>query len=47
MHKAGASALVVEAGKAIVFNRDEMIDLANNYGITVLARRDRQNVNDG
>ncbi len=44
MHEAGASALVVEAGKAIVFNRDEMIDLANKFGIAVLARQGRQQV---
>jgi DUF1009 family protein len=41
MHEAGARALVVEAGKTIVFNHDEMIDLANKFDITVLARKDR------
>jgi DUF1009 family protein len=40
MHTAGARTLIVEAGRAIVFNRQEMIDLANTYDIAVLARRD-------
>ena len=40
MHKAGVRTLVVEAGKSIVFDRDEMIDLANRNGIVILARRD-------
>jgi DUF1009 family protein len=29
--------LVIEAGKAVVFDREEMIDMANDYGISVVA----------
>ena len=38
MHEAGVRTLAVEAGKAIVFDRDEMVDLANRCGIAILAR---------
>ena len=37
MHEAGARVLAIEAGKAVVFDRQEMIDLANRFGITILA----------
>lgn len=37
MHQADAKVLVVEAGKAVVFDRKEMIDLANRYGIAIMA----------
>ena len=37
MHEAGARVLVVEAGKAIVFDRKEMIHMADDYGIAVVA----------
>ena len=37
MHEAGARVLVVEAGKAVVFDREEMIDLANEFGISIVA----------
>jgi DUF1009 family protein len=37
MHEAGAGVLVVEAGKAIVFDRKEMIHMADEYGIAVVA----------
>jgi DUF1009 family protein len=40
MHAAGVRTLVVEAGKAIVFDRDEMIDMANQRDIAILARGD-------
>lgn len=36
MHEAGVSALAVEAGKAVVFDRQEMINLANKYGISIV-----------
>jgi DUF1009 family protein len=29
--------LVVEAGKAVIFDREEMIDMADEYGIAVVA----------
>jgi len=37
MHEAGARVLVVEAGKAVVFDREEMIDLANKHDISIIA----------
>lgn len=37
MHEAGASALVIEAGKAVVFDREEMIALADRRGIAIVA----------
>jgi hypothetical protein len=37
MQAAGARVLAVEAGKAVVFDRPEMVSLANRYGITILA----------
>ncbi len=37
MHEAGAGLLVLEAGKAVVFDKDEMIDCANRYGISIIA----------
>jgi DUF1009 family protein len=40
MHEAGASALAIEAGRAVVFNRNELIDLANLYDIAVIAQPD-------
>ena len=40
MHEAGASALAIEAGRAVVFNRNELIDLANLYNIAVIAQPD-------
>jgi DUF1009 family protein len=37
MYEAGAGVLVVEAGKAIIFDREEMIHMADEYGIAVVA----------
>lgn len=37
MHKAGAKVLGIEAGKAVVFDKKEMIDLANEVDITIVA----------
>ncbi len=37
MYEAGAKVLAVEAGKAVVFDREEMIEIANEFGITVVA----------
>lgn len=44
MHKADIKALAVEAGKAVVFDRDTMIQCADKYGIaiTALDEKDRQ-----
>ncbi len=40
MQEVGASALAVEAGGTIVFNREEMIALADKYGIAIIALHD-------
>ena len=40
MHKAGAKALAIEAGKAVVFDRHEMINLADKHGISIVALTD-------
>jgi len=37
MHEAGATVLVMEAGRSLVFDREEMIDLANQWGLTIMA----------
>lgn len=37
MHDAGVKALAVEAGKTVVFDREEMIALADGYGISIVA----------
>jgi len=37
MQDVGAVVLVVEAGKAVVFDREEMINLANEFGIAIVA----------
>ncbi len=37
MHEAGATVLVIEAGRSLVFDREEMINLADRWGITVMA----------
>ncbi|MBW1696305.1 MAG: UDP-2,3-diacylglucosamine diphosphatase LpxI [Deltaproteobacteria bacterium] len=37
MCEAGVSALAIEAGKAIVFDREEMVALADKHGIAVVA----------
>ena len=38
MHAAGAKVLVLEAGKAVVFDRDEMIARANRHRISIVAQ---------
>ncbi|MFP3999035.1 MAG: LpxI family protein [Desulfobacterales bacterium] len=43
MHEAGAGVLVIEAGKSIVFDKDEMVKLADKYGISIEACKDAQN----
>ncbi|MBW1642554.1 MAG: UDP-2,3-diacylglucosamine diphosphatase LpxI [Deltaproteobacteria bacterium] len=37
MHENGVNVLAIEAGKAVVFDRDEMISKANRYGISIVA----------
>ncbi len=38
MQRANVRVLAIEANKAVVFNRDEMIDLANQHEMTIVAR---------
>lgn len=38
LHQAGAAALVVEAGKTIVLERERTLRLAERYGIAIIAR---------
>lgn len=40
MHEAGAAVLVIEAGRSLVFDKEEMIALADQWGITVMAITD-------
>jgi len=40
MGAAGAAVLAIEAGKTVVFDRDEMISLADASGIAIVARDD-------
>lgn len=40
MQASGANLLVIEAGKAVVFDRDEMVTLANKYNISIVALKD-------
>jgi len=37
MHEAGVTALAIEAGKSVVFDKEEMIALANQFGISIVA----------
>ncbi len=37
MRDAGASVLVIEAGRSLVFDREEMISFANQWGISIVA----------
>jgi DUF1009 family protein len=39
MHEAGVSILAIEAGKVVVFDREEMIALADQSGICVVAQQ--------
>ncbi|MCF8066999.1 MAG: UDP-2,3-diacylglucosamine diphosphatase LpxI [Desulfobacterales bacterium] len=40
MYNSGATVLTVEAGKAVVFNKSEMISCADKYGISIIAQLD-------
>jgi DUF1009 family protein len=46
MHAAGAGTLAIEAGKAVVFDRKEMIDLANKYKISIVAMKTENRPDD-
>ncbi len=40
MHQCGATVLALEAGKSLAFDREEMIDLANQHKISIIALSD-------
>lgn len=42
MHKFGGTVLVLEAGKSLAFDREQMISLANKYNISILGMTDSQ-----
>ena len=42
MHESGARVLVVEAGRSVVFDREEMVRLADQYGICIQARQQKE-----
>ncbi len=42
MHEYGASILVLEAGKSLAFDREEMISLADKYNISIIGMTDSQ-----
>lgn len=46
MHESKASVLVIEAQKAVVFEREMMIRLADRYGIAVVAVKTEPEVNE-
>jgi DUF1009 family protein len=39
LHKAGAKVLAIDAGKTILLDQDEVIALAERYGLSIVARR--------
>ncbi len=41
MQQAGATCLAVEAHRTLLFDRDNVVTLANNAGITIVAIEDR------
>ncbi len=41
LHKAGARVLAIEASRTIVIDQSEVIDLANRYGLTIVALPDQ------
>ena len=45
MRQSGARTLIIEAGQAVVFDRVEMIALANESGISIVAQKGNQKVN--
>jgi DUF1009 family protein len=42
MSEVGATLLTVEAGKTVVFDREEMINLADRNGIAIVAMNDTE-----
>lgn len=40
MHRSGASVLVLEAGKSLSFDREQMIEMADRYNICIIAKTD-------
>ncbi len=46
MHEAGARVLVIEAEKSVVFEKEEMIELADRFGIAIVALEDGVSVGE-
>jgi DUF1009 family protein len=46
MHTAGANALAIEAGRAVVFEKEEMIALADKWKISIIAIEKPEDIND-
>jgi DUF1009 family protein len=42
MYECGARVLIVEAGRSVVFDREKMVELADQYGISIEALADMQ-----
>ncbi|MCF6248683.1 MAG: UDP-2,3-diacylglucosamine diphosphatase LpxI [Desulfobacula sp.] len=42
MHESGISVLVLEAGKSLAFDREQMISLANKYKISIIGMTDNE-----
>ncbi|MBW2100468.1 MAG: LpxI family protein, partial [Deltaproteobacteria bacterium] len=41
MHESGARVLAIEAGRAVVFDRKEMIEFANRFKIAIVALKEQ------
>lgn len=39
MAQAGAGCLVIEAGRTLIFDREQMVNLADEHGICLVARK--------
>jgi hypothetical protein len=37
MHESGVKVLAIEAGKAVVFDKEEMVMIADGFGISIVA----------
>jgi DUF1009 family protein len=42
LHRAGGRVLAIEAGKTIVIDQEQTVDLANRYGLTIVARSEKK-----
>ncbi len=46
MHAAGVNVLVIEAGKAVVFEKEEMIAIADKWKMSIIAIEKPEDIND-